>query len=139
MKLNRQWRGNPPQLATAGMIDVVFLLLIFFLVNSSFKPTERQIESQLTDPQAKSSVAQEEPLVIQVGFRGQLAEYRVGGQVFGDRIELLTWMKEWPLKSQTVIIEIPAACPVEVPIHLLNDCRRAGFESIAYLPRAERS
>lgn len=123
------------QLATAGMIDIVFLLLIFFLVNSSFKPTERQIETALTDPQATSSVSEEDPLVIEVLVGSdQSIRYQVGGQQFSDRQQVREWLEGWPMKSQSLLVKTPAICPVEIPIHLLNDCRKSGFTSVAYLP-----
>lgn len=137
MKLNRRWRNQSLQLATAGMIDIVFLLLIFFLVNSSFKPAERQIESRLTDPQARSSEMDDEPLVVEVEVQSGIT-FRVGGQTFPDQQELREWLRQWPSKSQTVLVKAPAACPVQIPVTLLNDCRQAGFESVAYLPPNEQ-
>lgn len=136
MKLNRRWRAQPLQLATAGMIDIVFLLLIFFLVNSSFQPTERQVESALTDPQAATADSVEEPMIVEVQVAAGVF-YRVGGREFLQRDELYRWLQQWPAKSQSIIVKAPANCPIEVPIRLLNDCRRAGFERVAYLPPPE--
>ncbi len=134
MKLNRRRRHESLQLATPGMIDIVFLLLIFFLVNSSFRPTERQIESRLADPTAASTSAPQEPLTIKILPLAGIYGYQVGGRQFVDRQSLNRWLKQWPVKSQSVMVMTPADAPIEMSILTINDCKQAGFETVSYVP-----
>jgi biopolymer transport protein ExbD len=143
MKLNRRHRSPEIQLATPGMIDIVFLLLIFFLVNSSFRPIERQLASQLADPNAGAS-ADQEPLVVQlrvapaVGGQPQV-EFQVGGRRFSDRTALGQWLATWPDRQQPVLLLSPMATPVEIGIATLNDLRQLGFSRVAYVPEVTPS
>ncbi len=133
MKFNRNRRTPEIQLASAGMIDIVFLLLIFFLVNSSFRPVERQVESELTNPNARSTSLLE-PLVIrlQVGPNGM--EFKVGGRQFPDRAKLKEWLQDWQDREQRVMVVAPASAPVELSISTLNDLRLLGFKNVSYVP-----
>lgn len=138
MKLNRRHRSPEIQLATPGMIDIVFLLLIFFLVNSSFRPIERQLASQLADPNSGSSTDQE-PLVIRLQVATGAADgtgvaFQVGGQRFNDRSSLTEWLRTWPDRRQPVLLISPATAPVETGIATLNDLRLLGFQQVAYVP-----
>ncbi len=133
MKLHRNRRLPSLQLATAGMIDIVFLLLIFFLVNSSFRPVERQIESQLTDTSAAVQ-APLDPLVIRLQASAERFQFRVGGRDFPNRTMLVEWLREWPEREQQIMIVAPAAAPVELAILTLNDCRNLGFANVSYVP-----
>ncbi len=138
MKFNRRNRSPEIQLATPGMIDIVFLLLIFFLVNSSFRPIERQLASQLADPNAGAS-ADQEPLVVRlrvvqpVGGQPQV-EFQVGGQRFSDRATLGQWLSTWPDRQQPVLLVSPMTTPVEIGIATLNDLKQMGFSRVAYVP-----
>jgi len=50
MLLTRQSRrSRPPELSLAPMIDVVFLLLIFFMCTTSFRKMERDMPSQMPE------------------------------------------------------------------------------------------
>lgn len=133
MKFNRNRRSPELQISSAGMIDIVFLLLIFFLVNSSFRPVERQIESELTDPAARSTSLLE-PLIIRLQEGDGRFEFQVGGHQFPDRAQLRAWLEAWPDREQRVLVVGPSAAPVELSISTLNDLRLLGFKSISYVP-----
>lgn len=133
MKFNRNRRTPEIQLASAGMIDIVFLLLIFFLVNSSFRPVERQVESELTNPNARST-SMLEPLVIRLQAGPNGMEFKVGGRQFPDRAKLKEWLQDWQDREQRVMVVAPASAPVELSISTLNDLRLLGFKNVSYVP-----
>ena len=63
-----------PQLNLTPMIDVVFLLIIFFLVGSTFSEAERQFDVQVpTVSAAKPLTAPPDQLVINISRQGQIA------------------------------------------------------------------
>ena len=70
MKLcTRQRRRQSLELSMTSMIDVVFLLLIFFLVTTTFIRPEREIRSmiQVKQKQASQSSSNLEPAIVEVG------------------------------------------------------------------------
>ncbi len=60
--------------AMAPLIDIVFLLLIFFLVSTTLKNVDKEIEVELPEVQATERVKKEESdfLVIGIDAEGQL-------------------------------------------------------------------
>jgi biopolymer transport protein ExbD len=133
MKLNRNRRTPQIQLATPGMIDIVFLLLIFFLVNTSFRPIERQLESQVVDPAATSNLPSE-PVVIRIQAGSTGFEFQVGGRKMSNRTELTQWLAQWPDRQTQVMLVAPGATPVELTILTLNDIRQLGYSKVSYVP-----
>lgn len=134
MKLNRKWRPQSLQLSTPGMIDIVFLLLIFFLVNASYRPNEKQVETQTTDPNRASARSDVQPLEIRITVSGQAINFEVAGRMFGSLPDLSQWLRQWPAKDQPVIISNSPTCPVGVVIRTINQSRVAGFESVSHSP-----
>jgi biopolymer transport protein ExbD len=81
------------------MIDVVFLLLIFFLTSSSFQRLEKQLPSASAMPpqQSKQGVSQEPVLpeandfndiIIKIGNRNGTLEYKLQDAVVADIAQL---------------------------------------------------
>ena len=73
MQINDGQAEEELQLNLAPMIDVVFLLLVFFMVATTFVEPEKQIDLEL--PQAESGAEPEElpdELLIQVMRDGQI-------------------------------------------------------------------
>jgi len=134
MKLNRKWRPQSLQLSTPGMIDIVFLLLIFFLVNASYRPNEKQVETQTTDPNKASARSEIQPLEIKVTSTGQGASFEVAGRTFRSLDELGDWLGQWPAKDQPVVISNSSSCPVGIVIKTINQSRESGFKSVSHNP-----
>lgn len=61
-------RAEPPDINLTPLIDVVFLLLIFFMVSTTFKDDAR-IEVQLPEAQGEE-VPADEPLVLEIVIDG---------------------------------------------------------------------
>ena len=68
-----------------SMIDVVFLLLIFFMTTASFVKTERQLDSNIKNQDSASSSASDmEPAIVEiVNSSGQFV-YRIGAREVRD-------------------------------------------------------
>lgn len=134
MKLNRKWRATSLQLSTPGMIDVVFLLLIFFLVNASYRPNEKQVEVSSTDPNKASATTQLQPLEINIVIQGQQVRFLVGGRSFGSLESLSNWLRQWPGKEQPIVVNNAVSCPVGTVIQTINRARLAGFKNVSHNP-----
>ena len=114
-------------LSIAPLIDVVFLLLIFFLVTSRFEKQERELDLEL--PEASQSVPITETpseIVVNLGVDGQLV---IDGSARGlDELEkiLAQASANNPL-TQTVLIRSDRRAPVGSFIGVINVCKELGL------------
>ena len=114
-------------LSIAPLIDVVFLLLIFFLVTSRFEKQERELDLEL--PEASQSVPITETpseIVVNLGVDGQLV---IDGSVRGlDELEkiLAQASANNPL-TQTVLLRSDRRAPVGSFIGVINVCKELGL------------
>ena len=114
-------------LSIAPLIDVVFLLLSFFLVTSRFEKLERELDLEL--PEASESVPITETpseIVVNLGVDGQLV---IDGSIRGlDELEkiLAQASANNPL-TQTVLIRSARRAPVGSFIGVINVCKELGL------------
>ncbi len=65
MKLTNRRHGSKLDLQMTSMIDCVFLLLIFFMVTSSFNATERELDTGITKEEAAAQQASDlAPIIV---------------------------------------------------------------------------
>lgn len=76
MKFVRRTADREPSVNLTPLIDIVFLLLIFFMVSSRFID-EHDLPLELPGASTAERVADENPLVLAVTSRGN---YRLAGQ-----------------------------------------------------------
>ncbi len=114
-------------LTVTPLIDVVFLLLIFFLVSSRFADEERQIEIELpTASQALPLTAEPSELFININRQG---EYFIDGQFrHVEAVEelLKQAVANNPL-TQTVVIRADKQAPWEPVLTALDLCKKTGI------------
>ncbi|MEM6331439.1 MAG: biopolymer transporter ExbD [Planctomycetota bacterium] len=132
-------------LAMTPMIDVVFLLLIFFVCTASFQPLEQVLPSNLVVSGAGAVNAPVEPTpeLDEVVLRGEPAP---GGAAW--------WVNATPCPTPAALdtvlgslAEIDATLPVIIDpaggvpmgdvIAAYDACRRAGFLSVRFAAAAE--
>jgi biopolymer transport protein ExbD len=109
------------------MIDMVFLLLIFFLVASRFEEAERELKVELpTASEAMPLTARPREVFINIDERGQ---YFVGGRVLSEEQlgeHLTAAARNNPL-SQTVVIRADKRAEWDYIARAMNLCVRAGI------------
>jgi biopolymer transport protein ExbD len=110
------------------MIDVVFLLLIFFLVATRFDQEEREIETRLAEV-AKAQPLSMPPneLIININEEG---EYVVVGETV-DINKLADWLRQLGIKNpgtQTVQIRADERVPFVYPARVMGLCEREKIE-----------
>lgn len=125
----------------APMIDVVFLLLIYFMVSSTLERQEADLSFQLP-----GSVEQDEPLQIP---DEQIIEIREGGQVIVNEyaydhpgavqfIELAAMLSRFHEASQANKVDaIVTIAPAESVMHaqivkVMDACSLAGIEAVNF-------
>ena len=117
-------KGNAlASLSITPLIDVVFLLLIFFLVATKFDEEESALDIQL--PQATESTpiwSQPQSLVININRKG---EYFVSGKNISaeDLKNLLQTCWENPLADSSVVIRGDERAPFGSVVEAANMCQ----------------
>jgi biopolymer transport protein ExbD len=107
------------------MIDMVFLLLIFFLVATRFEEEERSLAVQL--PQASEAMpltAKPREFFVNIDQQGR---YFVGGQFVNER-QLEQALQQASTNNpgrQTVIIRADKRSPLQYAVTVINLCNRA--------------
>ncbi len=73
------------ELSMTSMIDVVFLLLIFFMTTAAFVKTERHLDSNIKSRDASSAAASDmEPAIVDIVRSGDRFVYRAPGPYAQD-------------------------------------------------------
>src|SRR5262245_36736435 len=108
MKLTSRGRENAKlELQMTSMIDCVFLLLIFFMVTSSFSLTERELDSAIKVRRAALSTAASDlqPAVVElIRGSGGAYVYKVGGREMTELEELTEVLRQFDNKLDGAIV-----------------------------------
>ena len=109
------------------MIDVVFQLLIFFLVATRFEEAARQHDLQLPQAdEAMARIAKPKELFVNVDQAGKTI---VNGRQI-SRAELLTQLRQAQTNNpgrQTVIVRGDKRCPLEHIVAVMDLCSKANI------------
>jgi biopolymer transport protein ExbD len=123
-----------PQLNLTPMIDVLFLLIIFFMVATTFGDLERNMELQVPEvAEAGDSTVPAKPLVINVFADGRLD---LDGQpvTVEELASRLTEVRR-RLNQPSVVIRGDAECAFQHIASALAACRSAGISELGVTVR----
>lgn len=88
---------NEPALEIASLIDVCFLLLIYFIATSTIAPRESDLDMKLPTGEMPSDLKRIEPLLIQIRATGEI----VAGNTYNSQMmDSDVSMRELPLLQQ---------------------------------------
>ena len=136
MKLTRVKRNrSSAMLEMASMIDVVFLLLIFFICTASFSKTEDEIDASSTAPGASGKAAEFDSIRITLSSAKSAGTYsiRCDQTQCADRDALTRELtRRRSLADATVIVEGTRDVPFEAMVQVLNIAKRARFNNVAF-------
>jgi biopolymer transport protein ExbD len=138
MKLSsrRISRDNRITLQMTSMIDVVFLLLIFFIVAASFVETERELKSAIQLD--KSGVPSPfEKIVIDIVDRGDgIYVYRLGSEDYTDPDRLYEMLNQQPARSKAegAFVRVADGAPFDMSATAISLSKKAKFISVSYIP-----
>lgn len=119
----------------ASMIDVTFLLLIYFMVTTVLARPEDRLNPTLQTKQASASGLSSDfqPQRVEVLlFEGGPA-YRMVGRLYRSRSDLLAALTPLP-KQPGVFIDVSDEVPVGFAVAAIQTARDAGFEQVTYVP-----
>jgi biopolymer transport protein ExbD len=117
-----------------SMIDVVFLLLIFFMVTSSFQKTERELDPAIkVERRAAAQAAQDlAPTIVEIkrGTGGGFV-YQLGGREITSPAELTQVLVQFENKEQASVRAHDEA-PFQMAADAIQACKEARFSVAAY-------
>ena len=125
------------------MIDVVFNLLIFFVVTASGSLPEKLLPGDLPDsgavttqvePVARESWVTDVWLKLQVDGVGKALQVNMNGTVYQDLDQLKANLRELAKLSpeNPVILDIAPSVQMEQLVDVWDTCIAAGFESVSF-------
>ena len=119
-----------------SMIDVVFLLLIFFMVTTSFRKAERELDPAVRSEQVASSGAQNdfEPVIVEVVAADGDTFFRLGTAVFSMDEELIKTLRQFDRKGDGAYVKVSDGAKFGHAAWAMQACKTAGFEAVSYIP-----
>ena len=116
------------------MIDVVFLLLIYFLLSTSYNPPEAELVPALQTEQVEGgSAADLQPQIVRVDIFGDQPGFRLGERILRSRDELRAVLEQLPTEGG-VFIEGTDRVTVRWATAAIQAGRDAGFDKVTYVP-----
>jgi biopolymer transport protein ExbD len=127
-------RDEPPQLNLTPMIDVLFLLIIFFMVATTFGDLERNLELQVPEVAEAGEAAQPaKPLVINVFADGTL-DLDTQPVTLEELTARLVEARE-RLGQPAVVIRGDAECAFQTVASALAACKSAKISELGITVR----
>ncbi len=129
-------RETKLELSTTSMIDVVFLLLIFFLVTTTFQEPERQLRPNIRvqDDAVASAIDEIEPAYIDILMESGRPVYTLGTTVTSDLEIISELLERYPDKTRGAFVRLSDSCPFGMAAAAISRCRRAGFSTVSFAP-----
>ena len=120
----------------APFIDIVFLLLIFFLLTARLEAEERQINLDLPSAsEGKLKWRLTNELVINVNQSGRVTvrdyEYKVDPKLGERSLTHLLMKMAKGVQTQSVIIRADGRTPHKYVMGVLNACRKARMKNVS--------
>ena len=137
----RSRRSEDPELNILPLIDVVFLLLIFFMVTTTF---ERESEISITLPEASREQVepQDESIEISIDKQGRVFindQALVNAQQSTIRDALDEAVTAGENKNPPVIINADAETAHQVVIKVMDAARQLGLRKVTFATRVLQS
>ena len=123
-------------ISMTSMIDVVFLLLIFFLVTTTFIKPEKQLLSNIVVEQTDAGIqiSDLEPAVIDIFRVGNTVFFQMGGIKTSDPSKLDQILSSFPNKNEGGFVRVGKDVPFERAAQIIGMLKSNGFENVSYLP-----
>lgn len=131
-------RSNKVELNLTSMIDVIFLLLIFFLVNVGFSQSERELATDMRAQAEAGKRANLEPVVVDFVPRDNGFVYKVSSRTAPDVAGLTAILKQIPTKGNGAFVRVNDDVPFGFAAGAVQAVTDAGFRSVQYIPVAGR-
>lgn len=129
---------DEPGINLTSMLDVVMLLIIFFMIGTRFSEEERQTDIQVPTVADNSALTgTPDEIVLNVAADGQIT---VKGQLqTSESLSALLKAAQAGFPNQGVIIRGDGRCPYQLIMDAFSACKEAGIRniSVAHLPKPQ--
>lgn len=119
-------------LPMTSMIDVVFLLLIFFMVTASFSADEDRLSSVI-GTQGAGAAAALQPQIVRVRDVDGVTQFEIGSHRLRTVRSLENLLRALP-KEQGVVFRVEDGVPIEDAAAALQAALDAGYLKRSYVP-----
>jgi biopolymer transport protein ExbD len=138
MKLSshRSVGGAKVELNMTSMIDVVFLLLIFFMTTMAYVKTEKHLDSAIKvhERSSASAASDLEPAIVDVLSSGGRFIFRIGSRELPTQGELTELLRQFPNKLDGAFVRVSNEAPFRMAAAAIQACKSAGFNAVSYIP-----
>lgn len=122
------------RLPLIGMIDVFFLLLVYFIVSTTLAQPEDELAAALRQQTENASVSDLQPQSVEVRRTDLDVVYVIGGRTVKSQEELTAILRELP-KEAGVFLRVNDDAPVWAAAAALQACHDAGYEKLTYVTK----
>jgi biopolymer transport protein ExbD len=132
-------RDSNLELQMTSMIDVVFLLLIFFMTTMTFIKPELE-QNPAIEVEKKSSTPTNsdlEPTIVDVTERGGRFVYLVGENEITSYDELVQMLSRFENKFDGAFVRVSDEPPFEMAASAVQACKSAGYIGVTYVPNSK--
>jgi biopolymer transport protein ExbD len=129
----RRRRNALGALPLTSMIDVVFLLLVFFLVTANFAKKENQLPSALQTEGGGVQSSDMQPQIVSISVVDGVSVFTIGQVRCTDRQSLESVLSQLP-REVGVAIKAEPDVPIQSIATALQASRNAGFARRSYVP-----
>jgi biopolymer transport protein ExbD len=131
----RRRRAERITLNLASMIDVTFLLLIYFMLTTLLIPPEDRLSPTLqTQREGAAAAADFQPQIVEALLHEGRPTYRLGSRLLRTRDELSAAIEPLP-RDRGVFVQVHGSVPVGFAVAAIQAARDAGFDPVTYVPR----
>ncbi len=137
MNFKKKINDNNTGFQMAPMVDVMFLLLIFFMVSSIYYQLERNLEVKI--PRAESGVEntrQVAELIINITKDGKYLVNNIQMELAGVEEILRDIVKRFK-QNQPIIIRCDQDCPHKYFVKVFDICQLLGIEDVRIATQPE--
>ena len=131
----RSQRQSETEINITPLIDVVFLLLIFFMVSTTF---ERESEIRITLPEASEEQLEAKPDFILVRIDAHQQIYIGDNPLLNNRVSTIHTALQEQARGATdlpVIIRADAEVSHQMVIKVMDAARRSGLVNVTFATR----
>ena len=121
-------------ISLSSMIDVTFLLLLYFMITTIIIEPEDRLRPQLQTSSESSTGSQLlDPQIIEVLNIEGTPVYRIGSRAMASRRELGELLSQLP-KSEGLFVKVYDRVSVGFAVAALQEANDAGFSQVTYVP-----
>jgi biopolymer transport protein ExbD len=132
----KRTRETKLELAMTPMIDVVFLLLIFFMLTTAYMRPEMHLDPaiQVRQKAAATAASDLEPAIVEVVRSGDAALFRIGAREFTNQEELTSVLRQFPNKLDGAFVRVHDEVAFRWAAAAIQACKSADFANVSYVP-----